>query len=683
MWPVGVALTTICKRGNSYSVDFYFEGKRRRLAVGKSKKVAERLLKKIEVDISEGRFKLSSSESSIDAIFEAYLAHSRANNAPSTYQRYRVSLEHFQRFIAAEFPTVDRPSRVTPVVLDRYKVWRQEVDPRTLSLEGTSAKPTAINARSVGPGTVNAELKLLRMVFKFAIERGLASGNPLDGIRYLKVLKKSEPRFLSKSECRALLDAADDHMRPIVFTLLNTGLRLGELIHLEWADLVYRGEVIKKGSPTTLYLSDSAAIRHTASFIYMDTDSIPADSLELFVRVSRLREDGDYVQANAEQSFGPRIIGTQASASISYCLAYDLYTGDSIRFIASSEYDAFSDSYYWFVDTTFQPHNVSSGSFTFDNVYNNDRARYLRLDEHAFMPLSLTRDDTVRWLVRFSGVHPATGLLDSTEIEIQVTQAPRIGNGGNNLDYLFTSWGDAYGLPPQLLKAIAKKENDNFATNTFRYEDGLDEQTLQDPGVAIANGFRRAYLLADSARTGSPKGLLLTSELVDQGDSVAALDIDPYSLLRNNSLQLVDVQDLDENARIDIQELKSLNPGKFANIGPGEFTAQVILTSSYGLMQPLQLSLQDFVNFKFRNPQTLLTDVNTNVAWSSKMLRFIDAGFVDDPAVNGKVFEDYVYEIAYKYNGGPGATLIQSGPAHEYALTVLSYIRDDGFWPGE
>jgi len=56
----------------------------------------------------------------------------------------------------------------------------------------------------------------------------------LKRVRKVKLLPKNNRRlrYLSKEECQKLIDACDPHLRPIVITALNTGMRKAEILNL-------------------------------------------------------------------------------------------------------------------------------------------------------------------------------------------------------------------------------------------------------------------------------------------------------------------------------------------------------------------------------------------------------------------------------------------------------------------
>jgi integrase len=68
-------------------------------------------------------------------------------------------------------------------------------------------------------------------------------------------------RYLSKDECRALLEYCNGHIRSIVIFALNTGCRRGEILSLKWdnVDLKHgfiRLDMTKNGERRDIPISD-------------------------------------------------------------------------------------------------------------------------------------------------------------------------------------------------------------------------------------------------------------------------------------------------------------------------------------------------------------------------------------------------------------------------------------------
>ncbi|MDI6751403.1 MAG: site-specific integrase [bacterium] len=47
-------------------------------------------------------------------------------------------------------------------------------------------------------------------------------------------------RYLSKEECHKLISYCASHLKPIVITALNTGMRKGEILNLKWDNIDLR-----------------------------------------------------------------------------------------------------------------------------------------------------------------------------------------------------------------------------------------------------------------------------------------------------------------------------------------------------------------------------------------------------------------------------------------------------------
>lgn len=93
-----------------------------------------------------------------------------------------------------------------------------------------------IIAKGNKPATSNRYLSTLKAMFTKAVEWEMADEEILKKVRKVKLLPMNNRRlrYLSKEECQALINACDKHLKPIVITALNTGMRRGEILSLRW-----------------------------------------------------------------------------------------------------------------------------------------------------------------------------------------------------------------------------------------------------------------------------------------------------------------------------------------------------------------------------------------------------------------------------------------------------------------
>ncbi len=89
----------------------------------------------------------------------------------------------------------------------------------------------------VSPATVNRSLSVLRHLFNLAKRwKKFYGDNPVSIVGMLEEHNQVE-RILTVDEENRLLNECVSYLRPIIFTALNTGMRRGEILGLEWSDV--------------------------------------------------------------------------------------------------------------------------------------------------------------------------------------------------------------------------------------------------------------------------------------------------------------------------------------------------------------------------------------------------------------------------------------------------------------
>lgn len=117
-----------------------------------------------------------------------------------------------------------RLSSIHPADVERFKAERKQEKRR--GSHGT------LN-RQISNATVNREVACLKRMFNLAMQWGKALRNPVNAVRFLQEPPKKE-RYVTPIEARRLIDAAYETMKPVLICAFNTGMRLQEILSMQW-----------------------------------------------------------------------------------------------------------------------------------------------------------------------------------------------------------------------------------------------------------------------------------------------------------------------------------------------------------------------------------------------------------------------------------------------------------------
>lgn len=231
------------RRGTTYGIDYYVDGRRIRRIIGPDREVAKLELKKAEGRAASGlgsgpygarkiRFRDFASE---------YLEYQRAVVSPNSARRYHTAL----KVLVLAFGDRHLPA-LRLADIEKYK---------------------AARSRAVGPWTVAAEIGVLKHMLNLAVKWGYLASNPANQVKKPKL--EHRLRFLSEAEIHLLLAFCDQEIRPIVSLALLTGMRLSEVLGLTYSQIQLKERAIrlpntKSGEPQTVHLNDTVLdeIRH-------------------------------------------------------------------------------------------------------------------------------------------------------------------------------------------------------------------------------------------------------------------------------------------------------------------------------------------------------------------------------------------------------------------------------------
>ncbi len=228
----------LLKRNKVWWMSFMYQGHQVRRSTGTTdKRLAEAILCKVKVQIAEGRFfeTREEQERTFREMMDRYLEERGVLKSPKSSVRDRGALNHllpvFGDLVLAE---------VTPKLLAGYKAQRR--------LEGAA------------PATINKELQLVRHAFNLAMrEWEWCRENPMHRVS-MEQVRNEVDRWLTATEEERLMASSSPWLREFIVFALNTGMRQGEILNLQWEDVDFsRGILIvmksKNGTRRTIPLN--------------------------------------------------------------------------------------------------------------------------------------------------------------------------------------------------------------------------------------------------------------------------------------------------------------------------------------------------------------------------------------------------------------------------------------------
>ncbi len=172
---------------------------------------------------------------------DRYKAHAKVQ-VPSYHSYTKPALNVWD----AGIPSATPLARVTPAMIDVIKLKRAE---------------------EVKKCSVDRNLQVLRRLFNWCIEQGLAVENPVKRVKFFRADTR-RLRYLTKDEFARLLEAAgkvmrSPHLGAAIALAVFTGLRRGNLLGLrwewiDWTNRVVRVPTTKSGKPLAIPLNATA-----------------------------------------------------------------------------------------------------------------------------------------------------------------------------------------------------------------------------------------------------------------------------------------------------------------------------------------------------------------------------------------------------------------------------------------
>jgi integrase len=211
------------KRQRTWWMRFDYRGKTIRRTTGTTdRRLAESIFAKVRVKLAEGRYfdTRQEQERTVGEMMARYLTERSTFKAPKSCARDQQALKHLLPVFAESHLGEVRPKR-----LAAYKAQRR--------IEGAA------------PATINKELQLVRHAFNVAErEWEWCRENPMRKVSMEPVYNQVD-RWLTAEEETRLLSGAPGWLKEVIIFALNTGLRQGEILALQWQDIDFsRGMLV-------------------------------------------------------------------------------------------------------------------------------------------------------------------------------------------------------------------------------------------------------------------------------------------------------------------------------------------------------------------------------------------------------------------------------------------------------
>ena len=207
------------KRRTSYALRWYGDDGRIKTKAGSSDhRVAEQMRREYELKLNSGEYcdqELITFEDFTKEHQELILN----QVVPATHEDYGQCFERFGAFCGKKWL-----EKITVADCERFFAHR---------------------LANVKPATANKDVRTLHAAFRRAVKRSYLRSNPWDGVSVVREPEK-ELRVLTQDEVAKLLSACHNlKWSTFIFLAVTTGLRRGELCHLEWDDLDLEAGILK------------------------------------------------------------------------------------------------------------------------------------------------------------------------------------------------------------------------------------------------------------------------------------------------------------------------------------------------------------------------------------------------------------------------------------------------------
>ncbi|MCB4791949.1 MAG: site-specific integrase [Elusimicrobia bacterium] len=213
----------INKLSNKYRLDRKVNGKRRRTIVHTDLRTAKRILYEEQVNAYKYQYGIPM-DITLKQLINEYLKNSKATKKSTTYKKDIQICNKLEKMINTD-------TKLSELQRNLHKIIDEQIQ-NILKVENKS------------PYTVNGFITVVKALFNKAYLWNYLPANPLKGIKKVKTEKNPRPRIFSDEEIKKILEISDYDLSILIKILIHTGLRVSELLFLEWSNVNFDSKKI-------------------------------------------------------------------------------------------------------------------------------------------------------------------------------------------------------------------------------------------------------------------------------------------------------------------------------------------------------------------------------------------------------------------------------------------------------
>ncbi len=208
---------SLLKRGDVWWSYFYKDGIRHQFSTGTAnKRQAETIEAKRKEEVNNQRFQIVEADPHVT--FGGLAARFIASGSVRPHHIYHL------KFLLPCFSDV-LVLRLTKSFAEEFRRARKNLNP------------------SIKDATINRDLSVLRHILYWAVDEQLLVQNPLARMKMARE-RRTRRQVLSVAEEESLLSTAKGHLRNMIVTALDTGMRRGEITSQRWEDVDFSRKLL-------------------------------------------------------------------------------------------------------------------------------------------------------------------------------------------------------------------------------------------------------------------------------------------------------------------------------------------------------------------------------------------------------------------------------------------------------